>query len=123
MPQYDYIRTIDEMEADDRLKCIIDVRGEEDFKRETYEGAMHIYWEEFREHRDELPKDRPIYLICYSGQQSDSIAQDYVEEGYEIYSIKGGYGSIIRRQMKELLEQQENGQDIAKDVERSIVKK
>lgn len=123
MPQYDCIRTIDEMEADDRLKCIIDVRGEEDFKRETYEGAMHIYWEEFREHRDELPKDRPIYLICYSGQQSDSIAQDYVEEGYEIYSIKGGYGSIIRRQMKELLEQQENGQDIAKDVERSIVKK
>ena len=112
-----------EMEADDREKCIIDVRGEEDFKRETYEGSIHIYWEEFGEHREELPKDQPIYLICYSGQQSDSIAQDFAEEGYEIYSIKGGYGSVMRRQMKEMLQEQENGQDIAKDVERSIVKK
>jgi tRNA(Ile)-lysidine synthase TilS/MesJ/rhodanese-related sulfurtransferase len=123
MPQYDYIRTLEEMEADDREKCIIDVRGEEDFKRETYEGSIHIYWEEFGEHRGELPKDQPIYLICYSGQQSDSIAQDFAEEGYEIYSIKGGYGSVMRRQMKEMLQEQENGQDIAKDVERSIVKK
>lgn len=123
MPQYDYIRTLEEMEADDRVKCIIDVRGEEDFKRETYEGSIHIYWEEFGEHRGELPKDQPIYLICYSGQQSDSIAQDFAEEGYEIYSIKGGYGSVMRRQMKEMLQEQENGQDIAKDVERSIVKK
>lgn len=123
MPQYDYIRTLEEMEADDRVKCIIDVRGEEDFKRETYEGSIHIYWEEFWEHRGELPKDQPIYLICYSGQQSDSIAQDFAEEGYEIYSIKGGYGSVMRRQMKEMLQEQENGQDIAKDVERSIVKK
>ncbi|SEJ11401.1 tRNA(Ile)-lysidine synthase TilS/MesJ [Lachnospiraceae bacterium A10] len=123
MPQYDYIRTLEEMEADDREKCIIDVRGEEDFKRETYEGSIHIYWEEFGEHREELPKDQPIYLICYSGQQSDSIAQDFAEEGYEIYSIKGGYGSVMRRQMKEMLQEQENGQDIAKDVERSIVKK
>ncbi|MCR5667960.1 MAG: ATPase [Lachnospiraceae bacterium] len=123
MPQYDYIRTLEEMEADDREKCIIDVRGEEDFRRETYEGSIHIYWEEFGEHREELPKDQPIYLICYSGQQSDSIAQDFTEEGYEIYSIKGGYGSVMRRQMKEMLQEQENGQDIAKDVERSIVKK
>ena len=99
------------------------MRAEEDYRRETYPGSTHIYWETFSEHVRELPKDQPIYLICYSGQQSDGIAQDYTEEGYEIYSIQGGYGSILRRQMKELLEAAKQGEDLAKEVERSIVKK
>lgn len=123
MAQYDYIRTIEEMEADEREKCIVDIRSDEDYHRETYPGSIHIYWEEFADHREELPKDRPIYLLCYSGQQSHGIAQDLTEEGYEIYSIEGGYGAILRRQMKELLQAKEEGTDVAKDVERSIVKK
>ena len=62
-----YQRTIEELQKDEREKVIIDIRREADFLRETYPGAKHIYWEEFEAHKDEVPKDCPVYLICYTG--------------------------------------------------------
>ena len=71
-----YHRTIEELQKDEREKVIIDIRREADFLRETYPGANHIYWEEFEAHRDEVPKDRPVYLICYTGERSDELARE-----------------------------------------------
>ena len=86
-----YQRTIEELQKDEREKVIIDIRREADFLRETYPGAKHIYWEEFEAHKDEVPKDRPVYLICYTGERSDELARELLEEGYEVYRVQGGY--------------------------------
>ena len=67
------IRTIEELQEDTREKQIIDIRDRADFDKETYPGAINIYWEEFEEHMDEIRKDCPVYLICYTGQKSDEI--------------------------------------------------
>ena len=79
-----YRKTIDELQEDTRDKQIIDLRSEDDFEKETYPGAMNLYWEELGERVDEITKDKPVYLICYTGQKSDEIAQDLQEQGYEI---------------------------------------
>ena len=84
-------KTIEDLERDDRDKLVIDIRSKEDFDKETYPGAINIYWEKFRDHLDQVPKDRPVYLICYTGQRSDEIAGELSEEGYEIYSIEEGF--------------------------------
>ena len=45
------IRTIEELEQDTREKQVIDIRDKADFEKETYPGAVNIYWEELEEHK------------------------------------------------------------------------
>lgn len=116
-------RTIEQLEEDKREKIIIDIRSSEEYDKETYPGAINICWEEWEQHMDEIPKDRPVYLLCYTGQKSDEIAERLSEEGYEIYSIENGYHSYLRLKLKKLMSQEEEMQTTYKDVERSIVKR
>lgn len=122
-----YRKTIDELQKDARDKQVIDLRSEEDFEKETYPGALNIYWEELGERIDEVSKDIPVYLICYTGQKSDEIAQNLQEQGYEAYSVEGGYRAYLRKKLADFMkpdeDQQERLDDRAKDVERSIIKK
>lgn len=122
-----YRKTIDELQKDARDKQVIDLRSEEDFEKETYPGALNIYWEELGERMDEVSKDIPVYLICYTGQKSDEIAQNLQEQGYEAYSVEGGYRAYLRKKLADFMKPDENQQerlaDRAKDVERSIIKK
>ena len=124
-----YQRTIEELQKDEREKVIIDIRREADFLRETYPGAKHIYWEEFEAHKDEGPKDRPVYLICYTGERSDELARELLEEGYEVYSVQGGYRAYLRMKLLESMEQTKapdaggKNADRCSEIERSIVKK
>ena len=122
-----YRKTIDELQKDARDKQVIDLRSEEDFEKEAYPGALNIYWEELGERIDEVSKDIPVYLICYTGQKSDEIAQNLQEQGYEAYSVEGGYRAYLRKKLADFMkldeDQQERLADRAKDVERSIIKK
>ena len=122
-----YRKTIDELQKDARDKQVIDLRSEEDFEKETYPGALNIYWEELGERIDEVSKDIPVYLICYTGQKSDEIAQNLQEQGYEAYSVEGGYRAYLRKKLADFMkpdeDQQERLADRAKDVEGSIIKK
>ena len=69
-----YRKTVEELQKDQREKLVIDIRSEQDYIKETYPGAKHIFWEEFMEHIGEIPKELPVYLFCYTGQRSDEIA-------------------------------------------------
>ena len=122
-----YRKTIDELQEDTREKQVIDLRSEDDFEKETYPGAMNIYWEELGERIDEVAKDMPVYLICYTGQKSDELAQDLQTKGYEAYSVEGGYRAYLRKKLADFMKPDENKEERleerAKDVERSIIKK
>lgn len=116
-------KTIQALIEDAGEKLVIDIRSEEDYKRETYPGAIHIFHEDFMDELDRVPKDRPVYLICYTGQKSDDIAEELSGQGYEIYSIDGGFHSYLRYKLQKLMEKEEDKLDRCKEVERSIVKK
>ena len=55
-----YRKTVDELQNDQREKLVIDIRSEEDYTKETYPGAKHIFWETFMDHIGEIPKDQPV---------------------------------------------------------------
>ena len=116
-------KTIQALIEDAGEKLVIDIRSEEDYKRETYPGAIHISHEDFMDELDRVPKDRPVYLICYTGQKSDDIAEELSGQGYEIYSIDGGFHSYLRYKLQKLMEKEEDKLDRCKEAERSIVKK
>lgn len=115
--------TFDEMEGDSRDKLIVDVRRSEDYERETYPGAVNIYWEEWNEHIAELPKDRPVYLICYTDIRAAEIAINMQSDGYEIFAVESGFQAYKRRLLADRMAKFDESDTTYKDVERSIVKK
>ena len=117
------IRTIEELEKDTREKQVIDIRDKADFEKETYPGAVNIYWEELEEHMDEIRRDCPVYLFCYTGQKSEEIAEELTEQGYEIYSVKNGYRAWLKLKLGRLMANHNEAEQRTKDIERSIIKK
>lgn len=117
------IRTIEELQEDTREKQIIDIRDAADFEKETYPGAVNIYWEELAAHMDEIRKDCPVYLLCYTGQKSEGIAEELTEQGYEIYSIKNGYRAWLKMKLSKMMADHNTAEQRTKDIERSIIKK
>lgn len=117
------IRTIEELQEDTREKQIIDIRDAADFEKETYPGAANIYWEELAAHMDEIRKDCPVYLLCYTGQKSEEIAEELTEQGYEIYSIKNGYRAWLKMKLSKMMADHNAAEQRTKDIERSIIKK
>lgn len=117
------IRTIEELQEDTREKQIIDIRDPADFEKESYPGAVNIYWEELEEHMDEIRKDCPVYLLCYTGQKSEEIAEELTEQGYEIYSVKNGYRSWLKVKLSKMMADHNAAEQRTKEIERSIIKK
>ena len=124
-------KTIEELLEETRESVVVDLRKEADFRKETYPGAKHIWWEALIDHQSEFPKDKPIYLMCYTGDVSGDLAQELQELGYEAYSLDGGYRSYLRYQLLHSMEELERTDTEAKtrqrerclEIERSIVKK
>lgn len=94
-----YSRTIEQMMADSREKLILDLRKDREFRLGTIPGAVHIYWEDLNDRMAELPKDKPIYMMCYTGETSDEFAAWMQEHGWEAYSIEDGYRGFYRWQI------------------------
>ena len=117
------IRTIEELEQDTREKQVIDIRDKADFEKETYPDAINIYWKELEEHMNEIRKDCPVYLLCYTGQKSEEIAEELTEQGYEIYSVKNGYRAWLKLKLGRLMANHSEAEQRTKDIERSIIKK
>ena len=116
-------KKIEEIEQDKRDKQIIDLRSPEEYEKDTYPGAVNLFWEELEEHKDEIAQDKPVYFICYTGQKSDEIAENLVEQGYEAYSIQNGFHAYLRLKLQRMMEQGEEPEINCKYVERSIVKR
>lgn len=124
-------KTIEELLKETRESLVVDLRKEADFRKETYPGAKHIWWEALMDHQSELPKDKPIYLMCYTGDVSGDLAQELQELGYEAYSLDGGYRAYLRYQLLHSMEELDRTDTEAKvrqrerclEIERSIVKK
>lgn len=118
-----YSRQIEEMISDNRDKMIIDIRDNNEFAKGSYPGAVNYPWEEFESHIDELRRDVPVYLICYSGKRSVELCERLSSEGYEAYSIHGGiYGCYVYL-MKNQFPDEDTIESKCKSIERSIIKK
>ncbi len=116
-------KTLEEMELDGREKLIIDVRGRDDHEKGAYPGSVNIPAFHFAGHKDSLPKDKPIYLLCYSGTITDDMAEEYGRQGYEIYSLVNGYRAYLKRKLEEYFADADRKEEKNREIERSIIKK
>ena len=71
---------------------IIDVREISEFERGHIKGAINIPLSELRERTDEIPKDRPVYLHCRTGQRSYNATLALQNLGFHnIVNITGSF--------------------------------
>lgn len=97
-------KSLEEMILDKEEKLIIDLRKKEDYQKDTYPGAINIYYDDFYRYLNVLPKKRRMYLFCYTGTSADEIAEELAGKGYDIYSIEEGYRAVIRWKVHNILE-------------------
>lgn len=72
----------------------IDLREPAQFNKIHLTKFINIPYDKFISTTYKLPKNKPIYLICYSGKRSLELAQQLSKQGYLAYSIKGGFYAI-----------------------------
>ena len=73
--------------------AVVDVREPYETNSGVIEGAYLYPWSSgvLRERHDELPSDRPLYVICRSGSRS-AVASDFLfEQGHScVHNVLGG---------------------------------
>jgi rhodanese-related sulfurtransferase len=73
---------------------LIDLREEKEYKKGHIGGAKNIFWLNILDEKNvkKLPKDKQIFLICYVGHTSSQVMTLLKLLGYNVVSIKYGYG-------------------------------
>jgi tRNA(Ile)-lysidine synthase TilS/MesJ/rhodanese-related sulfurtransferase len=116
--------TINEIEAMDLATItMIDVRKEEDYRKNTIPGAINIPIAGFEEHIADIDRSKPVYVLCYTGEKSVAIVEQLEDAGYDAYNIEGGYRSFLRQKLTEFVENEEKIEEKQKNIEKSIIKK
>ncbi len=87
VPQVDVVDL--ERQAPDAL--VLDVREPEEYAGGHVPGAVNLPQAELAARLDEVPRDRPLLLVCRSGARSQRAAQFLRQVGFEqVMNVRGG---------------------------------
>jgi rhodanese-related sulfurtransferase len=73
---------------------LIDLRDENEYNKMHIPGAKNIFWLDILDENNlkKLPKNKTIFLVCYVGHTSSQVMTLLKLMGYDVVSIKFGYG-------------------------------
>ena len=83
---------------------LLDVRTQTEVLRGKIDGAIHIPLDKLRFNLAMIPKDKPVYVNCHSGQRSYIACRILSQNGYDCYNLAGGwrlYESVVHEQASE----------------------
>lgn len=103
---------------------VLDIRPEEEFQKGSAEQAIHIDADEIGENLNRIPKEKPVYVMCHTGDRSQEVTEFLADHGYDAWNLNGGYRKYLRLRLEGLLEQpREQVQEETANIEKSIIKK
>jgi tRNA(Ile)-lysidine synthase TilS/MesJ/rhodanese-related sulfurtransferase len=107
---------------------LVDTRDSGATKYGMMPGAINIPHELFGSDLEkvipQIDKDKKIILYCSMGKLSLDDAETLQENGYDAYSLKGGYGSFLRSEIRSVLSgEDEELKAKTAEIEQSIRKK
>ncbi|SFG42386.1 ATP-binding protein [Oribacterium sp. WCC10] len=113
--------TVDEFETWPKESyTLIDVRDEEDFLTGKMPDAMRVDTGDIADKNHAIPKDKKVVLYCKYGELSLVAAETLCEQGYEAYSLQGGYGKWVLRQIQRDLDSEQRREDIEKSLRKKF---
>jgi len=69
---------------------VVDVREPDEYAGGHVPGATLVPMSQLPSRLPELPKDKPVYVICASGNRSLSMTSLLIRVGHDAYSVSGG---------------------------------
>ena len=70
---------------------IVDVRERNEFEQERIDGVLLLPISEFVARHAELPKDRPLLMVCAAGSRSTSATMYLLQGGWtDVRNVTGG---------------------------------
>jgi rhodanese-related sulfurtransferase len=89
---------IDVAEAATRFKAddphgalLVDVRESDELAVVRVADALHLPTSTFVEHAEELPKDRPLMIMCATGVRSTAVTAYLLRNGWnDVVNVDGG---------------------------------
>jgi rhodanese-related sulfurtransferase len=82
---------LDELRARPSNAAVVDVREPEEFVNGHVPGAFNLPQADLATRLDEVPRDRPLFVICQGGFRSLRAAQFLTQCGIaEVASVQGG---------------------------------
>ncbi len=70
---------------------LIDVRDKDDYQKGHVPGAINIPMEYIDGDKEYLGRGRPLIFYCDRGSQSILAARKYMQAGYEVVNVVGGF--------------------------------
>jgi rhodanese-related sulfurtransferase len=78
-------------EASSGAALIVDVRERDEFAAERIDGVALVPMSEFVARHAELPKDRPLLMLCAAGSRSSSATMYLLQNGWtDVRNVTGG---------------------------------
>lgn len=74
---------------------LLDIRSREEFEINGIKGSVNVPFDEISTGLSKLPKDKPVYVLCRTGDLSEEVAEILEDRGYDVYNIDGGYAAYI----------------------------
>lgn len=70
---------------------LLDTRTPDEYSRGHADGFINIPVDALRAHIDEIPHDKPVYVMCQSGLRSYIACRILASHGIDCYNFAGGY--------------------------------
>ena len=69
---------------------LLDVREPDEALASGLPGALNVPLAKLGSGLDDVPRDRPVYVYCNTGDFSAEVAEVLADRGYEAYNLEGG---------------------------------
>jgi rhodanese-related sulfurtransferase len=90
----DAATALDQAAGDPAGPLLVDVREPDEFAAQRATGAVLLPISEFVARHGELPRNRPLLVICQSGSRSASATMFLLQNGWtDVRNVEGGTGA------------------------------
>ena len=73
---------------------MLDVREPSEAVVRPVNGAVQVPFFELSKKVDSIPKDKPVYVFCSTGDRSEQVAEILADRDYDVYNVEGGLDAV-----------------------------
>lgn len=79
---------------DIKNSTLLDVREPSETIVRPVNGAIQIPFFELSKKIDSIPKEKPVYVFCTTGDRSEQVAEILADREFEVFNIEGGLDDV-----------------------------
>ena len=80
--------------VDAQNSTLLDVREPSEALVRPVNGALQVPFFELSKKIDSIPKDKPVYVFCSTGDRSEEVAEILADRDYDVYNVEGGLDAV-----------------------------